>query len=206
MLSTINKKKMIKPSSMFFTKYRNLFSKLYTLVNRHKFKLLDTNIFPNSEFTNPQFISIGKATVIRPYCWIYAITNDNAGNKFSPNLAIGENCSIGRFAHITCSKTVIIENYVLITEGVLITDSLHGYTDILTPIINQPLISLGGIRIGEGSWIGNGAKIIGNVIIGKNCLISANTVISNMVIPDYCVIAGNPGKIVKQYENGVWKK
>jgi acetyltransferase-like isoleucine patch superfamily enzyme len=191
---------MIKPYSFFYRKARNTVSILYTLIIRHRFKKLDSNILPNIEITNPEFISIGKNTLIRPYCWIYAIINDDTGNSFSPELFIGEDCSIGRFAHITCSNRVVIESKVMITEGVLITDSLHGYLDVSKPIIEQQLISIGEVRIGEGSWIGNGAKIIGNVIIGKNCLVSANSVVSNMEVPDYSVVAGIPGKIVKHFD------
>jgi acetyltransferase-like isoleucine patch superfamily enzyme len=191
---------MIKPNSYLYKKIRNVIIKLYTFGVRKRFKKLESFISPNIEITNPQFISIGKNNFIRPYVWIFAITKDSTGNNFTPEIKIGDYCSIGRFVHLTCSNRVVIGNKVFITEGVLITDSLHGYKDITKPILDQPLISLGEIQIGDGSWIGNGAKLVGNVVIGENCLVSANAVLTNIIVPDYCVVSGIPGKIVKKYD------
>jgi acetyltransferase-like isoleucine patch superfamily enzyme len=179
---------------------RNLKVKAYTLSVRHRFRQLNSHLDPRVDITNPQFISIGRGVVIRPYTWIYAITNDRGHRGvFNPSIQIGDGCSIGRFCHLTCSNQVVLEDHVFITEGVLITDSIHGYEDITTPIIEQPLMSLGPIIIGCGSWIGNGARIIGKVRIGRNCIIGANAFV-NKDVPDYCMVAGVPGRIVKQYD------
>ena len=45
----------------------------------------------------------------------------------------------------------------------------------------------------------------GELVIGRNCVIGANCVIARS-IPPYSVVAGNPAKIVKQYdlEKGKW--
>ena len=58
-------------------------------------------------------------------------------------------------------------------------------------------ISLGGEQIGDETWIGIHASIIGPVKIGKHCVIGANSVVTHD-IPDYSVVVGNPGKIVKK--------
>lgn len=174
--------------------------KIFTFLVRGQFAKLESGLDPKVDFTNPEFISIGKGTSIRPYSWIFAIKGDKSGNKFSPLLSIGNHCSIGRFCHITCSQEVVIEDSVFLTEGVLITDSIHGYKEVNTPVIDQPLISKGPLRIGAGTWIGNGARIVGKVQIGKNCVIAANTLLSNTVIPDFSVVSGVPGKIVKSYD------
>ena len=61
--------------------------------------------------------------------------------------------------------------------------------------------------IGEGSWIGINVVIIGDVHVGKNCVIGANSIVIND-IPDYSVAVGNPAKIIKKYdfEAKTWKK
>ena len=51
--------------------------------------------------------------------------------------------------------------------------------------------------IGDNSFISSGAKILGPVKIGKNCVIGANAVVLND-IPDNCVAVGIPAKIVKE--------
>lgn len=179
---------------------RNLFFKAYTWCVRHRFRSLQTYLDPRSEITNPHCISIGYGAIIRPYVWIYAITDDH-GRKgaFAPSIEIGNYASIGRFSHITASHSVKLEEYVFVNEGVLITDSIHGYHDIGTPIIKQPLISRGPVVIGSGTWVGNGAKIIGPVRIGRNCVVGANAFI-NRDVPDYSMVVGVPGRIVKRFD------
>ena len=55
--------------------------------------------------------------------------------------------------------------------------------------INVPLI-------GDNSFIATGAKILGDVKVGNNCVIGANCVVVTD-IPDNCVVAGIPGKVIK---------
>ena len=50
--------------------------------------------------------------------------------------------------------------------------------------------------IGDDVIIGAGAKIIGNVLIGNGVRIGANAVVTHD-IPDRCVVAGIPAKIIK---------
>jgi len=55
----------------------------------------------------------------------------------------------------------------------------------------------GNVTVGEGTHIGTGVNIIPNLTIGKWCVIGAGAVIIND-IPDYSVVVGNPGKIIKK--------
>ena len=48
--------------------------------------------------------------------------------------------------------------------------------------------------------ISAGAKVIGNVTIGNNCIVGASSVVLKDV-PDNCTVIGIPGRIVR--ENGV---
>lgn len=41
--------------------------------------------------------------------------------------------------------------------------------------------------------------IVGNVHVGKNCVIGANSVVTKD-IPDYCVVAGVPATIIRKYD------
>lgn len=52
--------------------------------------------------------------------------------------------------------------------------------------------------IGNNVFIGTGAKILGDVVIGNNVVIGANAVVVESV-PDNCVVAGVPAKIIKEH-------
>ena len=57
----------------------------------------------------------------------------------------------------------------------------------------------GGVQVGEGSHIGISAYVSPGKKIGKWVTVGAGTVIIND-IPDYAVVVGNPGRIIK-YNN-----
>ena len=121
-------------------------------------------------------------------------------------LELQDGVTIGHFNHIYATKRIILERNVLTADKVYISDNLHGYQDILTPIKNQPIIQNGEVVIGENSWIGENVCVLG-VSIGKHCIIGANSVVTKD-IPDYCVAAGIPAKIIKRYcfETKTWRK
>jgi acetyltransferase EpsM len=54
----------------------------------------------------------------------------------------------------------------------------------------------GNIQVGEGSQIGIGACVMQNIRIGKWVMVGAGAVIIRDV-PDYAVVVGNPGRIIK---------
>ena len=60
----------------------------------------------------------------------------------------------------------------------------------------------GTIRIEDDCWIGFGAVIVceeGELVIGRHSVVGANCVITRS-IPPYSVVAGDPARIVKQYD------
>jgi acetyltransferase-like isoleucine patch superfamily enzyme len=54
------------------------------------------------------------------------------------------------------------------------------------------------VAIGDGSWIGENACIIG-ASIGRNCVIGANAVVTRD-IPDYCVAVGIPAAVIRRFD------
>lgn len=59
--------------------------------------------------------------------------------------------------------------------------------------------------VGDNCNFGLGAKILGTVHIGNNVIVGANAIVSKD-IPDNCVVAGVPAKIIKRYDfdKGEW--
>lgn len=87
---------------------------------------------------------------------------------------------------------------VQITEDVTILT--HGYDwSVLKGVYGEVLGSSGGVKIGNNVFIGMKTTILKGVHIGNNVIIGANSLV-NKDIPDNCVVAGNPAKVIMSLE------
>lgn len=143
-----------------------------------------------------EYLNVGNNVIIFENNRI-EIIDSYCGKNFNPEMTIGNNTQIHQNCHITCAGKISIGDNVVIVAGVTITDINHPYTDINVPINQQP-IEVSKVIIGERSYIYNNAVILPNTIIGKHCVIGANSVVSG-TIPDYSIVVGAPGKIVRKY-------
>lgn len=111
---------------------------------------------------------------------------------------LGENIIIGyNFSCLVADKISIGKNTIL-ASNILITTENHGMNpEVDIPYYEQEL-SVGPVMIGEGCWIGEKAIILHNVNIGKKCIVAAGSIV-NKDVPDYCIVAGAPAKVIKKY-------
>lgn len=149
---------------------------------------------------------IGKNTLIRSNAIIYE--DVKIGNNFQSghritireNTAIGENCSIGTLCDI--QGKVLIGNYVRLHSNVHIGQLstikdfvwIYPYV-ILTNDPYPPMGKLKGVTIEEYAQVATSSVIMPGVIIGKNALVGANSLVRKDV-PEESVVVGNPGKII----------
>lgn len=154
------------------------------------------------KFVNRGKISLGSNVIIRPSSCIYA-------NGYKSVVSFGSGTEIGNHSTISSVNEVIIENDVLTGPHVFISDHNHEYGNPLKPISKQGVMVKDGSKvvIGEGTWLGTNVVVVGNVKVGKHCVIGANSVVTKD-IPDYSVAAGIPCKVIKRYdfEKGEWVK
>lgn len=169
---------------------------LWWLLNFWRFSKLGSRsyIYNALRIDGARNICIGSKVFIGYKSWLASVPLTNGKES---SLIIGDGCRIGNFNHIFATTLIRIEKNVLTADKVYISDNLHGYEDIYTPILHQKIRQIGTVEIGEGTWIGENACIIGTKI-GKNCVIGANSVVTKN-IPDYCVAVGAPAKIIKRY-------
>ena len=144
-------------------------------------------------------IFIGKQVRIFPNSRIECIGED-------AKIIIHNNVSIGPNLHLTARSILEISKNCTISSNVVITDNQHTYLEIGVHIMNQKSVTKKTF-IGENCFIGTGAVIDVGTILGKQCIVGANSVVSGLY-PDYCVIVGAPGRIVKRYDTNTkeWKK
>jgi serine O-acetyltransferase len=116
--------------------------------------------------------------------FIMAINQFLTNIDIHPAATIGENVFIDHGIGIVIGETTIIGNNVTIYQGV----TLGGVS--LNPGKRHPTIE-------DDVIIGAGAKILGNITIGKGSKIGANSVVVKDV-PPYSTVVGIPGKIIKR--------
>lgn len=139
-------------------------------------------------------ISIGSRVYIGQHCWIEAMVEPETG--LNPLIEIGDDVSLSGFCTITAVSKVIIGRGALIARFVHISDHSHA-THVRDHFIkDQGVAKIASVIIGEGSWIGHGVVICPGVTVGRNAVIGANSVVREDV-PDFCVAAGCPARIVK---------
>lgn len=173
----------------------------YSLLNKRKFK----SIGAKSYFWNPiflsgtQYIEIGERTGIWPHARVEVI-DGRKEKAVSPVLKLGNNVNIGQDLHIACADSIVIEDDVLISSGVFITDLSHVTTDYDKPVIEQG-ITTKPVKICEGAFIGRDCVILPGVTLGRHCVIGANAVVTKDV-GEYATVCGVPAVKIGSGEMG----
>lgn len=154
-----------------------------------------------SEVLQSLFGSIGtNVSVGSPFICDYGC-NIHLGNNVSVNM----NCTF-----VDCNK-ITIGNNVLIASNVQIYTATHPVelAERLTPDWNQEsgeyfcrTYALP-VTIGDGCWIGGGVIILPGINIGNGSVIGAGSVVTKN-IPENCVAAGNPCRVIRKI-NGACK-
>ena len=158
--------------------------------------------FPPGAVFGESGIEVGEETLIGQLVTMSAGTLPGQDLCQLTVLTIGDRCVIGRGSHIVAHQSVTIGDDVWTGPYVYITDQNHGYEDPDAPIgsqfpVNRP------VSIGDGSWLGAGAIILPGASIGRNVVVAAGSVVRGDV-PDKCVVAGVPAKIVREHTEAGW--
>lgn len=166
----------------------------------HRFKMKGCgkkNILLNPLLITYPYLSLGDKVFIRDGARIEGVTA-HLNNTYNPSIVIGSNVSIEQNLHLTCAGSITIGSNTAIAANVTISDINHPYVDITLPPDRQPL-EVSSVVVGNDCKIYNNAVILPGTVLGLHTIVAANSVVLGKTYPDYCVLAGAPAKIVKQY-------
>jgi acetyltransferase-like isoleucine patch superfamily enzyme len=129
--------------------------------------------------------SIGRQSVVESFSCI---------NNAVGDVVIGDHTRIG--LHNTIIGPVSIGSHVNLAQGITVTALNHNFSEPNKRIDEQG-VSTQEIVINDDVWIGANAVILPGVTIGSHCVVAAGAVVTKD-IPDGCIVAGVPAKIIKQ--------
>lgn len=138
-------------------------------------------------------IELGENAYIGPNSTIApmpSVTTIDGVQEYDPHIKIGRNFYCNGWLHLYAASEVVIGDDVMLGPFVFIADCKHAFSRKNVAAIHQGFDKIRPVRIGDGTWICQGAVILPGVEIGKYCVIGANTVVSQDV-PDGHVLMGS---------------
>ena len=125
-------------------------------------------------FWNHGFFLLGR--------WLSQVARLLTGIEIHPGAKIGRRLFIDHGMGVVIGETSIVGDDVTLFQGVTLggTGKEHGKRH---PTLEDNVV------------VGGGAKILGNIVVGKNCRIGAGSVVLRNV-PDNSTVVGVPGHII----------
>jgi acetyltransferase-like isoleucine patch superfamily enzyme len=163
----------------------------------------------NVVLRHPHKIHIGSNVVVDDNCLLDAKGESNLGLRIGDGVFIGRNtilsckngdielgdganigfnCEVFSASRVTIGKSVLMAAYSYVIGGD------HDFSDPSATVLSQARRSAG-VTIGDGAWIGAGAKLLDGVTIGNGAVIGAGAVVREDVQPGD-VAVGVPARVV----------
>ena len=128
--------------------------------------------------------------------------------EYGINIHCGNDVIINMNCTFVDNNRIDIGNNVLSASDVKIYTATHT-TDVVGRTNSQENKKISGcfcrtfscpVRIEDNVWIGGGAILLPGVVIGRNSVIGAGSVVTRS-IPENCVAVGNPCRVIKHITN-----
>jgi acetyltransferase-like isoleucine patch superfamily enzyme len=182
---------MVKIRLAFSLLYSQIFLRFMGLkIGKNSFLVIPTGIIRKYSC-----ITLGKNTRILYNARIDLLDTWN-GERFNPNVVIGDNVNSGQNLFISCAGKIKVGNGVLISDNVALVDNDHAHSldksSSSTPLIVSDVI------IEDNVTIYRNVTILSGSVIGKGSVVAANSVVRG-VYPPNVLIGGTPGRILKSF-------
>jgi acetyltransferase-like isoleucine patch superfamily enzyme len=158
---------------------------------------------------HPHKIHVGSNVVIDDNCLVDAKGDANKGIRIGDGVFIGRNTilsckngdielgdgvNVGFNCEVFSASQVIIGRSVLMAAYGYVIGGDHDFSDPSKTVLDQARTSAG-VAIGDGVWMGAGAKILDGVTIGEGAIIGAGAVVRES-IPASAIAVGIPARVV----------
>jgi UDP-2-acetamido-3-amino-2,3-dideoxy-glucuronate N-acetyltransferase len=148
-----------------------------------------------------QKVILGKNVKFSKFINIYGCeigdeTKIGAFVEIQKNAKVGRRCKISSHTFI-CEGVTIGDNVFVGHNVTFVNDSYPKATTLSGAIQTDEDWKVESTLVKNGASIGSGATILSNLVIGEGALVGAGSVVTKDV-PPYCVVAGNPARVVKQ--------
>jgi acetyltransferase-like isoleucine patch superfamily enzyme len=160
--------------------------------------------WPPGDHVGLQHIELGRDVFIGANVLLAAgMPAETLPAERSPVITIGDRTTIGRGSMVNGRIGIHLDHDVTIAPNVYITDHNHTYGDVETPIGKQ-FLEEAPVHIGPGCWLATNVVILPGTTLGRHVTVAAGAVVGGD-IPDYSVVAGIPGKVIRRWtEAGGW--
>jgi acetyltransferase-like isoleucine patch superfamily enzyme len=163
----------------------------------------------NVVLRHPHKIHIGSHVVVDDNCLLDAKGTQNRGIRIGDGVFIGRNtilsckngdieladgANIGFNCELFSASRVTVGRDVLMAAYSYVIGGDHDFSDPAAPVLAQARTSAG-VSIGDGAWLGAGAKILDGVQIGARAVIGAGAVVRESV-PAHAIAVGVPARVV----------
>jgi acetyltransferase-like isoleucine patch superfamily enzyme len=164
----------------------------------------------NVVLRHPHKIHIGDNVVVDDNCLVDAKGESNDGIRLGSGVFIGRNtilsckngdielgdgANIGFNCEIFSASRVRIGRNALVAAYCYLIGGDHDFSDASRAVLDQARKSAG-ITVGDGAWLGAGAKVLDGVAIGANAVIGAGAVVRESV-PERATAVGVPARVVR---------
>jgi acetyltransferase-like isoleucine patch superfamily enzyme len=138
----------------------------------------------------PHQVSLGNDCCLEPgiyfkFDWYW---------KRGPNIIIGDRVFIGRNVEFNVQGKIEIGDDCLLASGCVFVDHDHGVQ--LTEVMAAQPSRIGQIILGRNVWIGANSVVLKNVTIGDGAIIGAGSVVTKEIPPNQ-IWAGVPARKIR---------
>ena len=167
----------------------------------------------NVVLRHPHKIHIGDNVVVDDNCLLDAKGDSNRGIAIGSGVFIGRNTilsckngdidledgvNIGFNCEVFSASRVRIGRDTLLAAYCYVIGGDHDFSDPGRAVLEQGRRSAG-VDIGEGAWLGAGAKVLDGVTIGNRAIVGAAALVREAV-PEGAIAVGIPARVVGQRE------